>query len=209
MWLFAAILLTWPGQILGAAEPASAWVWPLDPPPQVVRGFEPPPEPWLAGHRGVDLAATAGQDVKSAGAGHVAFAGMVAGRPVVSVTHGALRTTYEPVHALVKAGEAIGAGEIIGTLSAAPSHCGPGRPCLHWGLRHGEQYLDPLALLGEAPIRLLPLWDSGGPPPVEPATGGATPSVPTARRGRSTATVTIGALVAAGGLALAGYRRRT
>ncbi len=209
MWLFAAILLSWPGLTLGAAEPASAWVWPLDPPPQVVRGFEPPPEPWLAGHRGVDVAATAGQDVRSAGAGRVAFAGMVAGRPVVSITHGALRTTYEPVHALVKAGDAVMAGEIIGTLGATPSHCGPGRPCLHWGLRYGEQYLDPLALLDEAPIRLLPLWDAADPPPVERSPDSASPSAPAAGRGRSTVTVTVGALVAAGGLALAGYRRRT
>jgi hypothetical protein len=28
--------------------------------------------------------------------------------------------------------------------------------CLHWGLRSGALYLDPLILLGLGPVRLLP-----------------------------------------------------
>ena len=51
----------------------------------MVRPFDPPPQPWLAGHRGVDLAGEPGAAVVSAAAGTVIFAGVVAGRGVVSV----------------------------------------------------------------------------------------------------------------------------
>nr|MDT0661489.1 M23 family metallopeptidase [Micromonospora sp. DSM 115978] len=138
--------------------------WPVGGVPRPVRRFEPPPRPWLAGHRGVDLLAVPGAQVRSAGAGVVHFAGWVAGRPVISVAHaGGLRTTYEPVRPEVRTGDRVLAGDPIGTL--LPGHPGcPGpaagagaRACLHWGLRSGDQYLDPLALLGIGRVRLLPI----------------------------------------------------
>jgi len=135
--------------------------WPLDGAPRVVRRFDPPPSPWLAGHRGVDLAAGAGAPVRTAGAGTVHFAGRVAGRGVVSVAHSSgLRTTYEPVEATVRTGQAVAAGDQIGTLAAGHAGC-PVAACLHWGLRRGEEYLDPLALLGLGRVRLLPLAGVG------------------------------------------------
>jgi len=136
---------------------APAYVWPVDGPPHVVRGFAPPPQPWLAGHRGVDLAAPPGSPIRSAGAGVVAFAGQVAGRPVISVDHpGGLRTTYEPVQPAVAAGATVAAGAPIGVLLAGHPGC-PVAACLHWGLRRGQTYLDPLSLLGAGRVRLLPL----------------------------------------------------
>jgi murein DD-endopeptidase MepM/ murein hydrolase activator NlpD len=133
-----------------------AFGWPVAP-PDVVRRFDPPPRPWLSGHRGVDLAAAPGAEVRAAGAGTVVFAGTVAGRGVVSVQHpGGLRTTYEPVTATVHTGETVAAGQVLGTLDAGHPGC-PAAACLHWGLRRGEQYLDPLALLGLGRVRLLPL----------------------------------------------------
>jgi murein DD-endopeptidase MepM/ murein hydrolase activator NlpD len=81
----------------------------------------------------------------------------VAGRGVVSVQHGnGLRTTYEPVEPAVRAGAVVAAGEPIGLLMAGHAGC-PAAACLHWGLRDGEVYLDPLALLGFGRVRLLPL----------------------------------------------------
>ncbi|MBY8870946.1 M23 family metallopeptidase [Micromonospora sp. PLK6-60] len=131
--------------------------WPLDGPPRPVRRFAPPPQPWLAGHRGVDLAAVPGGTVRAAGPGVVLFAGQVAGRPVVTVGHRAgLRTTYEPVSATLRAGEPVAAGSVLGIV--LPGHPGcPAPACLHWGLRRGEEYLDPLALVGAGPVRLLPI----------------------------------------------------
>src|SRR5919197_310451 len=69
---------------------------------------------------------------------------------------GGLRTTYEPVTPLVRAGQRVRAGDPIGQLVAGHPGC-PVAACLHWGLRRGTTYLDPLALLGYARVRLLPL----------------------------------------------------
>jgi murein DD-endopeptidase MepM/ murein hydrolase activator NlpD len=137
--------------------PAALWTWPLAGSPPVTRSFEPPPHPYAAGHRGVDLAGSPGSPVLAAGDGVVAFAGMVAGRPVVSVDHaGGLRTTYEPVDPSVGAGTPVARGSPIGALVAGHAGC-PEAACLHWGLRRGETYLDPLSLLEIPRISLLPL----------------------------------------------------
>jgi Peptidase family M23 len=156
-----------------AAVAAPGWSWPLDERPTIVRGFEPPPQPWFSGHRGVDLLASPGELVLAAGAGRVTFAGWVGGVPAVAVSHpDGRRTTYEPVLAAVTRGDEVSRGAILGRLSAGGSHCLP-RACLHWGLRRGSVYLDPLALLGDPGIdvRLLPLWSGGGTPPRSGAAG--------------------------------------
>lgn len=131
-------------------------VWPLDPEPEVVEGFAPPAERWGSGHRGVDLLGRQGQPVRAARAGRVTFAGMLAGRGVVVVSHGRTRTTYQPVTAARRVGDQIDAGDRIGALQTFGSHCWP-RTCLHWGWVEGETYLDPLRLLGAGAVRLLPL----------------------------------------------------
>jgi len=151
-----AVLLAAPGNARAAAPDPGPAVWPLDPRPTVVAGFDPPSSPWGAGHRGVDLLGEPGQAVRAALAGTVTFAGTLAGRGVVVVDHGSTRTTYEPVAPTVSVGTTVPAGGRIGTLEAGLSHCFP-RTCLHWGLLRGEVYLDPLSLLGAGPVRLLPL----------------------------------------------------
>jgi hypothetical protein len=127
----------------------------------VLRPFEPPPTPYAAGHRGVDLNAPARGWVLAAGAGRVTFAGPVAGRGVVVIAHpDGIRTEYEPVAPSVTPGHAIAQGARIGRLDGQHDRWPPGR-CLHWGARRGEQYLDPLALLHPlGPVRLLP-WALG------------------------------------------------
>ncbi|MFJ8577546.1 murein hydrolase activator EnvC family protein [Micromonospora sp. NPDC093277] len=140
-----------------AAGSESRFDWPLTGTPRLVRRFDPPPQPWLPGHRGVDLAAAPGAEVRAAGTGIVLFAGPVAGRPVMTVGHAdGLRTTYEPVQPGLPVGTAVTTGTPIGALLAGHPGC-PADACLHWGLRRGEEYLDPLALLGLGPVRLLPL----------------------------------------------------
>jgi murein DD-endopeptidase MepM/ murein hydrolase activator NlpD len=138
-------------------DPGGPAVWPLDPRPVVVRRFEPPASSWGPGHRGVDLLGRPGQPVRSALAGTVTFAGALAGRGVVVVDHGSTRTTYEPVAPSVAVGAVVRTGGVLGTLQTGRSHCFP-RTCLHWGLiSGGDRYLDPLSLLGVAPVRLLPI----------------------------------------------------
>ncbi|WP_374271845.1 murein hydrolase activator EnvC [Actinoplanes sp. M2I2] len=130
--------------------------WPVAP-PSVVRPFDPPARPWLPGHRGVDIAGPPSAVVRSAGAGTVLFAGPVAGRGVVSVAHaGGLRTTYEPVTPVVAAGDVVPRGAPLGRLETGHPGCAAAA-CLHWGLRRGSLYLDPLVLLGLGRVRLLPI----------------------------------------------------
>jgi murein DD-endopeptidase MepM/ murein hydrolase activator NlpD len=132
-------------------------VWPLSPTPEVVHDFDPPDDPWGSGHRGVDLAGRLGQPVHSALPGTVAFVGRIAGKPVVTISHGETRTTYEPVSSTLEVGAGVAAGSRIGSLELPFSHCFPSA-CLHWGWLRGGTYLDPLALVSDGRVRLLPLW---------------------------------------------------
>jgi len=175
----------------GPVTPAGDWGWPLPPPHHVVRGFDPPVQRWLAGHRGVDLAGRPGEPVLAAGAGVIAFAGQVAHVPVVSIRHpDGLLTTYQPVQTQRQAGMTVAEGEQIGHLALAGSHCAP-QACLHWGLRRGADYLDPLTLLRLNPVRLLPLDGARTPAPppwLAPTVGGtafgSVPLLALARRRR-------------------------
>lgn len=162
----AAGPVTPPGAVppRGPAPPASpqdtaaAWVPPLDGDLRVTARFDRPAQDWLPGHRGVDLSASPGDAVRAAGAGVVTWAAPVVDREVVVVLHAdGRRTTYEPVDAAVGAGDAVEAGDLIGHVGAGGGHCGGIPACLHWGLRLGDAYLDPLLLLGLGRPVLLPL----------------------------------------------------
>lgn len=136
--------------------PSPGWNWPLTGHPEVIRRFAPPASPWLPGHRGVDLKGEAGAGVRAAGAGVVRYAGLIAGRGVVSVEHpNGLRTTYEPLDPMVQAGQPVNLGDQLGVLTAGHFPCDSA--CLHWGSRSGDNYLNPLALLARVRVRLLPL----------------------------------------------------
>lgn len=172
----ACLLLALPAGGVGAVGdpvPVGEGVWPLQPRPRLVAGFDPPEQRWGPGHRGVDLAGRPGAPVLSALAGRVAYVGTIGGVPVVSVQHGRLRTTYQPVAASVAVGDAVARGGVLGRLVRAGSHCFPGA-CLHWGLVEGagvgRDYLDPLLLVGGGPVRLLPL--DGSLPPTAAARSG-------------------------------------
>ncbi len=127
--------------------PAPAWSWPLSPRPAVLRAFDPPAKPWLSGHRGVDLeAAHDGAPLTSPAAGTVSFVGTVVDRPVITIDHGnGLRSSFEPVASSLAAGARRGGGRRPGQVQAG--HCGPAPPCLHWGVRRGEDYVNPLAFV--------------------------------------------------------------
>ena len=133
------------------------WEWPLSPQPAVLRAFVRPVTAYGAGHRGLDLAGSPGQEVLAVDAGTVTHVGTVAGRGTVTVLHASgVRSTYEPVATGVAHGEAVTRGTRLGELAAGGSHCRPG--CLHLGAVRDRTYLDPLVLLtGGRRVRLLPL----------------------------------------------------
>lgn len=137
-------------------SPRGRWAWPLEPRPALARPFIRPASTWGAGHRGVDLATSVGSDVSAVDAGVVSHVGVIAGRGTVTVLHrSGLRSTYEPVDAVVTVGVVVARGELLGTVTAG-GHCSPA-DCLHLGALRGPTYLDPLTLLGATRVRLLPL----------------------------------------------------
>lgn len=148
-------------------DPSAVWISPIAGPIQetLVRSFAVGPAPWSPGHRGVDLRGEVGQAVRSPHAGVVTYAGQVAGVDVVAVAHTDdltsrhIRTTYQPLRAIVSVGDRVSTGSVLGTLTRSGSHCRPAA-CLHWGAILSDRYVDPLLLLLGRP-RLLPL--SSGP----------------------------------------------
>lgn len=137
---------------LVAASPAPAasvdFVRPVIGP--VVRHFEPPPTPYAAGHRGIDLAVPTGTTVVSVAAGTVAFAGQVGGTYAVSIDHpDGSRTTYSYLSGvLVSAGDQVAQGTPVAVSGFG--HGAGAEPALHFGLRRGSEYFDPEPVLVES-----------------------------------------------------------
>jgi hypothetical protein len=153
-----AIVLLCAGVPISAASAAPTWQWPVEP-AQVVRPFEPPDGPYGPGHRGVDLAVEPDQAVLAPSDGSISFAGLVAGTPVVVISHGDLRSTFQPVRSALPRGTYVNGGEAVGEIVADLRHCG--EPCLHWGVLRGDDYLDPARLVSPRAARLLPFWTDG------------------------------------------------
>jgi murein DD-endopeptidase MepM/ murein hydrolase activator NlpD len=155
--ILAAMLLLPPAAAPDTASPRASWDWPLSPRPAVLRSFDPPDKPWLSGHRGVDLQALHdGVPVISPESGTVSFVGVVVDRHVITIDHGGgLRSSFEPVESALAAGAVVAKGQTIGTLQ--PGHCGS-LACVHWGVREGDAYLNPLEFVMDLrPSILLPV----------------------------------------------------
>ena len=122
-----------------------------------VRLFDRPASAWGPGHRGIDIEAAAGDTIRAPGDGVVTFAGVVVDRGVVTVDHGGtLRSSVEPIAPVVVVGDHVRAGDPLGVVSDAPGHCAPAT-CVHWGVRFGDEYVNPLdVLVGYGRIVLLP-----------------------------------------------------
>jgi murein DD-endopeptidase MepM/ murein hydrolase activator NlpD len=126
----------------GRSNADSRWVWPIV--GEVVHGFERPATAWAAGHRGIDIQALPGSEVRAPVAGLVTFVGPVAGRGVI-----VLRTledddvTLEPIEPAVVLGDVVNAGDIVGFVRGG--HLG--RNALHLGIRVKGEYVDPIPFL--------------------------------------------------------------
>jgi murein DD-endopeptidase MepM/ murein hydrolase activator NlpD len=159
--LLAVLVLSAAVTLYPATAAASGtWVWPVTGP--VIRGFDPPDDPYGAGHRGIDIAARVGTPVLAAQAGTVTFAGKVGGQLFVTIDHGGgLLSSYSWVPALrVRKNDVVARGQTIALSGTGhPSSVEP--PHLHFGVRLNGQYVDPLAYLSPMSvgglIRLAPL----------------------------------------------------
>jgi murein DD-endopeptidase MepM/ murein hydrolase activator NlpD len=122
----------------------SDWIRPVD--GTVVRSYEEPTGPYAPGHRGVDFAAPVGTPVRVASDGVVTFAGPVAGSLHVVVLHdGGIRTSYSFLSRVdVVTGDAVPRGQGVGAAGGSGDGHDPG--VLHFGVRVGERYVDPMLL---------------------------------------------------------------
>ena len=156
-----ALMVVGFGSVGPADEPlaTAGWGWPVR--GAVIRGFDPPEDPFGAGHRGIDIAAPIGTVVVAPASGTVAFAGRVGGHLFVTLDHGGeLTTTYSWLSATsVRKGDAVTEGQVF--AATGTGHPGAAVPHLHFGVRLAGAYLDPLAFLLEIGvvdlIRLAPL----------------------------------------------------
>jgi hypothetical protein len=156
------LLVAGPGG--SASRAAGTWVWPLV--GSVIRGYDPPDNPYGSGHRGIDIAAPVGTIVRAVDAGTVTFAGKVGGQLFVTVNHGGgLASTYSWVSALlVRKNDHVVRGQPVATTGWG--HADLAVPHLHFGVRRDGTYVDPMAFLAPLSvtnlIRLAPL-DAGAP----------------------------------------------
>jgi murein DD-endopeptidase MepM/ murein hydrolase activator NlpD len=154
-----ASMLVAPGQ----AQAAGEWVWPVTGP--VIRGYEPPDDPYGSGHRGIDIAAAVGTPVRAAEAGTVTFAGKVGGELFVTVGHGrGLASTYSWVsQLLVHTNDLVTRGQTIAVSGVG--HPGSTVAHLHFGAKLEGLYVDPMTYLVPLSvagmIRLAPLPSDG------------------------------------------------
>lgn len=136
----------------GAVPHDDDWRWPVDG-VRIVRDWEAPAHRYGPGHRGIDVAPAAGDAVVAPNDGVVAFAGMVAGRPVVTIDHGGgVVTTLEPVVTTAAPGDAVRTGDVIGVIGEG-GHAPPG--AVHFGIRVDGEYVNPRLFVGGVPRAVL------------------------------------------------------
>lgn len=116
-------------------------------PGPVVDDWRPPSSAYGAGNRGVELAAAYGDPVRAAADGVVVYAGRIGPQWHVVVLHDdGLRTSYSFLaSAVARRGDAVAAGDVVGIADGA----------VHFGVRAGDVYLDPLLFLaGDGPVQV-------------------------------------------------------
>jgi hypothetical protein len=155
-----------PFAVRAAAQETGVEGWTPPVSGQVVRPFDEPIARYAAGHRGVDFAAPAGGPVSAANDGTVSFAGDVAGSLHVVVAHdGGIRTSYSFLSRVdVRTGQRVRRGQVVGAAGGV----GDGHlvGVLHFGVRIGDRYIDPMVLFGPRDLtQLVRLVPADGPDP--------------------------------------------
>jgi hypothetical protein len=161
------------------APAASAWAWPADGP--VLRPFVSEGDPYTGGqHRGIDIGAPTGSDVRSATSGVVAYAGQLPhqGLCLTIRTEDGWSVTLVHLGSIgVSVGTEVSQGDVVGTIGPSGDPEGT-EPYVYLGIRRTADpngYVDPLTLL---PPRQAPEQ----PPPAQQQQAQApVPSVPAGR----------------------------
>lgn len=138
------------------------WSWPVAG-EMIVHDWEKPKTSYSAGHRGIDLLTLVGAEVYASASGVVHYIGSIDNVPAISISHGEVRSTYQPVVAVVKIGQEVRKGELIGHIVRRGNHC-KAVSCLHFGVKRDAEYLDPNLFLTTTPKVVL--INPNGPPPL-------------------------------------------
>jgi len=135
----------------GAEHPR--WRWPVDGVRHVSAPFRAPAHRYGAGHRGLDLSASIGAEVRSPADGVVAFVGTVVDRQLLTIAHDdGYVSTLEPVVSTLAPGAVVHEGDVVGRTDVG-GHTAAGD--VHLGVRLDGDYINPLLLLGEVPRAVL------------------------------------------------------
>lgn len=142
------------------ATGAVCWRPPVDAP--IDDPFRPPACRWCPGNRGIEYDTRLGQAVIAVETGRVTFAGDVVGTTYVVIEHrDGRRATYGRL--LTRRhdqGDVVLRGQVVGTVGES----------FHFGVRVGEQYVDPAPSIGRlvGRPRLLPIDGSEAAPAPRP-----------------------------------------
>lgn len=143
------------GQAVSTQAPEAPWKPPLERPLDVSGPYRPPPTPYTAGHRGIDLPALPGDSVYAPTGGVVSFVGRVADRHVISIqVDSRTVVSLEPVvqnDDSLAEGDSLGRGQLIGEVSEG-GHCFA--ECVHLGVRVDGAYVNPLRYFYGKPVLL-------------------------------------------------------
>jgi len=101
------------------------------------------------GHRGIDIQLAPYEDLAAPMNSFLAFSGTVVDRPVVTLSDGKYKASFEPACALVPLGATVLRGEVFAThcepLETYRGHCDS---CVHFSARDESGYLSPKYLMG-------------------------------------------------------------
>jgi murein DD-endopeptidase MepM/ murein hydrolase activator NlpD len=144
--------------VLGLLAP-TCYMPPITSP--VVDPFRAPACQFCPGNRGLEYEPAIGTKVVAAAAGVVTFSGLVAGvrYVVVEQDDGRLATYGRLAAAKVVVGASVAVGDQIGTTTER----------FYFGLRDGDQYIDPAPFLGTLRSRPRLIPTDGSPPRPAPA----------------------------------------
>ncbi len=148
---------TVPAAITGdapAPPERASWLWPTSS-HSVLNAFVAPQTTYSSGHRGIDISSEVEEAVVAPDSGTVTFSGSVAGRSVLVIDHGGVRSTLEPIASTLAQGDAVVRGQVVGEVESDGFHCPTA--CVHLGARIGEEYVSPMLYLGVEYSILLPL----------------------------------------------------
>lgn len=126
--------------------PAFAYVAPVQ--GHIVDHFRAPESPYGPGNRGLEYAVESGSLVRATDGGTVTFAGQVGGSLFVTILHDdGLRSTYGHMSSIaVSVGQRVEQSEVVGQSSER----------LHFGIREGDEYIDPELLVAGPGAHLVP-----------------------------------------------------